>query len=253
MGPFPERKVGKKRFILVVIDMLTRTGAAWAVKGAGGKEITGGLEKWIRARGTPSVICSDVSQATQSKDLQLWCAGKGVTHEYSPPYHHASLGFVERFNQTLLNRLRRMWAEHPRNFAGLVERAIEIYNETPMSSEEVYRQTRKSLIFGSPNQLWASSPAVWQKLHEYAQRQRDEANRRTKGRRIRQTFQAGDRVWLWNTKTETLRDKLEPLWKGPGRLLRPITKAVWEVRGPEGRVWVRHSDMLRPYREMGSW
>ena len=56
-------------------------------------------------------------------------------------------------------------------------------------------------------------------------------------------------MWLWNTKIETLRDKLEPLWKGPGRLLRPITNAVWEVRGPEGKVWIRHTDMIRLYRE----
>ena len=56
-------------------------------------------------------------------------------------------------------------------------------------------------------------------------------------------------MWLWNTKIETLRDKLEPLWKGPGRLLCPITNAVWEVRGPEGKVWIRHTDMIRPYRE----
>ena len=26
MGPFPERKVGKKRFVLVIVDMLTRRG-----------------------------------------------------------------------------------------------------------------------------------------------------------------------------------------------------------------------------------
>ena len=143
-----------------------------------------------------------------------------------------------------------MRAEDPRNFADIVRRAVEIYNETPMSSKEVCRRTLKSLTFGSPNQLWASSPAVWRRLHEYARRQRDEANRCTRGRRIRRTFKIGDRVWLWNTKTETLRDKLEPFWKGPGHLVRPVTNVVWEVRGPDGRLWVRHSDMLRPYREL---
>ena len=62
-------------------------------------------------------------------------------------------------------------------------------------------------------------------------------------------FKAGDRVWLWNTKIETLKDKLEPWWKGPGQLVRPITRSVWEVRGPEGKLWVRHTDMIRPYRD----
>ena len=249
MGPFPERRVGKKRFVLTIVDMLTRRGSAWAMKGAGGKEILEGLRQWVRDKGKPSVVCSDVCKATQSRDLQQWCDRERVVHEYSPPYHHASIGFVERFNQTLLNRFRRMWVEQPRYFANMVQRAVEIYNETPISSHEVCKQTPHSLLFGSPNQLWTSPPAVWSKLHEHARRQRAKANRLTKGRRIQRTFHTGDQVWLWNTKIETLRDKLEPLWKGPGRLLRPITNAVWEVRGPEGKVWIRHTDMIRPYRE----
>ena len=248
MGPFPERKVGKKRFVLTIVDMLTRRADAWAVRGAGGAEIVGGLKRWVQGKGVPSVICSDVCKATQSKELRRWCVEAGVKQEYSPPYHHASIGFVERFNQTLLNRLRRMWAESPKYFARMVERAVDIYNDTPISSPEECRQTRSSFVFGSPNQLWASSPAVWRRLHEHACQQRVKANHRTRGRRIRRTFRVGDRVWLWNTKVETLKDKLEPWWKGPGRLLRPITNAVWEVRGPEGKVWVRHTDMLCPYR-----
>ena len=172
-----------------------------------------------------------------------------MTHEYSPPYHHASIGFVERFNQTLLNRLRRMWAEEPKYFAKIVERAVGIYNNTPLSSLDESRETPSSFVFGSPNQLWKSSQAVWDQLREHTRQQRAKANYRTRGRCINRTFQAGDRVWLWNTKVETLRDKLEPWWKGPGQLIRPITNAVWEVRGPEGKLWVRHSDMIRPYRD----
>ena len=114
MGPFPDRKVGKHRFVLTIVDLLTKVGAVWAMRKAGGKEIIEGLWRWTRTRGTPSMICVDVCQATQLKELQQCCANKGVTLEYSPPYHHASLGFVERFRQTLLNQLRKIWAEHPR-------------------------------------------------------------------------------------------------------------------------------------------
>ena len=142
-----------------------------------------------------------------------------------------------------------MWAEKPRYFARTVERAVEIYNDTPLSSSQESKETPNSFVFGSPNQLWGSSPAVWDRLHRHACRQREKANYRTRGRRIHRTFRAGDRVWLWNTKVETMKDKLEPLWKGPGELVRPVTNSVWEVRGPEGKLWIRHSDMIRPYRE----
>ena len=108
----------------------------------------------------------------------------GVTQEYSPPYHHASIGFVERFNQTLLNRLQCMWAENPRYFAKIVENAVKIYNDTPLSSPEESKETPKSFVFGSPNQLCKGSRVVWAWLREYAQQQRARANYSTRGRRI---------------------------------------------------------------------
>ena len=45
MGPFPERKVGKKRFVLVLVDRLTRFSEARAFRGAGSREIITGLEQ----------------------------------------------------------------------------------------------------------------------------------------------------------------------------------------------------------------
>ena len=44
MGPFPERKVGKRRFVLVIIDRLTGFSEARAFRGAGSREIITGLE-----------------------------------------------------------------------------------------------------------------------------------------------------------------------------------------------------------------
>ena len=143
-----------------------------------------------------------------------------------------------------------MWAEQPRHFAKMVEQAVEIYNNTPLSSSVESKETRKSFVFSSPKQLWNGSRAVWGQLREHTHQQRAQANHRTRGRRIQRIFKTGDRVWLWNTKIETLKDKLEPLWKGPGELVRPITNSVWEVRGLEGKLWIRHSDMIRPYHEM---
>ena len=46
--------------------------------------------------------------------------------EYSPHYHHVSIGFVERFIQTLLNCLPQMWAEEPKYFA----KAVKQHNDT---------------------------------------------------------------------------------------------------------------------------
>ena len=81
---------------------------ARAFRGADSREITEGVGNWVKLGGCPRVLCADVAQATQSDDLRSWCKERGIIQEFSLPYHHASIGFVERFNQALLNRLRRM-------------------------------------------------------------------------------------------------------------------------------------------------
>ena len=100
--------MGKKPFIIVIIDRLTGFGQAPAFRNAKSREIIVGLEHWVKGRGDPRVLCIDVARATQSQELRNWCKGRNVPQEFSPPFHHASIGFVERFNHTLLNRLRRM-------------------------------------------------------------------------------------------------------------------------------------------------
>ena len=80
-----------------------------------------GLEHWVKGRGDPKVLCADVAQSTRSHELRNWYKGRNVSQEFSPPYHHASIGFGERFNQTLLNLLRRVWIEDPKHFSVKVE------------------------------------------------------------------------------------------------------------------------------------
>ena len=73
MGPFPERKVGKKRFVLLIIDRLTGFSEARAFRKAGSREITTALDHWVRTRGCPRVLCGNMTQATRSSELKAWC------------------------------------------------------------------------------------------------------------------------------------------------------------------------------------
>ena len=109
----------------------------------GSPEIIVELDQWVRRRGCPQVLCADVAEATQSHELRAWCKERGVLQEFSPSYHHASSGFVESFNQTLLNQLRQMWVESPRSFATKVEQAVDVYNHIP-----------RSRVMGPPKRMW---------------------------------------------------------------------------------------------------
>ena len=99
------------------------------------------------------MLCADVAQATRSSELKTWCKERGIIQEFLPPYYHASIGFMERFNQTLPNRVRRMWVESPKLFVEKVEIAVAIYNHTPRSRE-----------VGSPTSLWYTPKETWEYL-----------------------------------------------------------------------------------------
>ena len=111
-----------------------------------------------------------------------------------------------------------------------------MYNETPLSR-----------CFGLPKVLWGAGKETWDCLIEHAQRQREIANRRTKGRRVGQSLWLGQQVWLWDTRREgNIGDKLAPLWRGPGKLINHVTPSTWVVQWERRRL-ILHSDMLRPF------
>ena len=130
-----------------------------------------------------------------------------------------------------------MWVESPRFFTEKVEITVNIYNHTPRSRE-----------VGSPISLWHAPKETWEYLVKGQKEERQRANWRYRHRRIQGNLDVGQKGWIWNTKTVTLKDKLEPWWEGPAILEDRISQSVWKVRGPDGRVWTRHADMLRPYR-----
>ena len=192
MGLFPERKVGKKRFILVIVDMLTRRAGAGAgaTTGAGGANIVRGVREWMMTGGGGRLLFCVLAFARPCslKSCGSGACGGAVIQEYSPPYHHSSIGFVERFNQTLLKRLRRMWVEEPQYIVKTVERAMRIYNDTPLSSSEESKETPSSFVSGSPTQTWNAPLAVWDQLRQHAREQRERANHKTRGRQTQRMF-----------------------------------------------------------------
>ena len=76
---------------------------------------------------------------------------------------------------------------------------MDIYNHTPRSRE-----------VGSPTSLWHAPKETWEYLVEGQKEERQKANWRYRHRKIQGNLDVGQKVWIWNTKTVTLKDKLEP-------------------------------------------
>ena len=92
---------------------------------------------------------------------------------------------------------------------------MEIYNPTPHSRE-----------MGTPAQLWEASEDIWDRLLKEQREEHQRANWRTRLRRTKGNLRLGQKVWIWNTKTVTLKDKLEPWWVDPGFLEGKISGSI---------------------------
>ena len=64
-----EKRVGQKRYVLTIVDLLSKVGEAWAFKGMGAKEVGEGLNKWVAMHGRPEVVCADASMTNQSEQV----------------------------------------------------------------------------------------------------------------------------------------------------------------------------------------
>ena len=130
--------------------------------------------EWICQRGIPKCIFSDQGPHYTSYTLARWCTYRGIVRIVAAPNLHKSVGPVERINQTLLGRLRRMcYNRSQEDWALLIPEAIRMMNEIPQLVTEYV-----------PNDLLIYGPREWDIARRRTQRHRDEINRRLGTNRI---------------------------------------------------------------------
>ena len=113
-----------------------------------------------------------------------------------------------------------MWEESPNFFTVKVEQAVDTYNDTPRSE-----------VVGPPKELWDTSKKIWDFLLGKQREERQRANLRTRFCIVKGNLNVGQKVWIWNTKTVTLKDKLESWWEGPKKLAGKVFRSVWQCGG----------------------
>jgi len=110
---------GGVRFICNLIDSASRWGQSVAAKAIDGEVVIRCLEKWTKSRGPFKRLVSDGASYNQSARVRDWCQQQGAEQIFSPPHSHKSLGLVERYQRTLVDRVRKMamhrggsWSDH---------------------------------------------------------------------------------------------------------------------------------------------
>lgn len=100
-GPFQ----GKTFFVLV--DSHSKWFEAEIVTSMSSATIITILRKIFASQGLPEVLVSDNGKAFSSAEFNEFLMKNGIKHLYSPPYHPATNGQIERAIQTFKNKLKK--------------------------------------------------------------------------------------------------------------------------------------------------
>ncbi|KAI4293213.1 hypothetical protein PAPHI01_2487 [Pancytospora philotis] len=100
-----EKKKGQ--FVLVCVDHFTKWVEARTLNEKSAIEVKKAIESIVQAIGAfPKRVLTDNGTEFRNAEVKEWAKRAGVHWEYSSPYHHETVGLVERTNQTLWNKVK---------------------------------------------------------------------------------------------------------------------------------------------------
>ena len=145
VGPLPRGK-GGALYIHCLVDSATRVGDAVRMKIINTASVIKALRRWIRHHGQIHVLMTDNAAYYTSAELAEWCGANRIEHGFIVPYRHQSVGIVERYHQTLIDRIRKLRFINGGSWTDYLEGAVKALNEAKHS---VMRFTPFELWYGT--------------------------------------------------------------------------------------------------------
>ncbi|KAI4293374.1 hypothetical protein PAPHI01_2648, partial [Pancytospora philotis] len=97
----------KGRFVLVCVDHFTKWIEARTLKEKSAATVRAAIENIAQAVGArPERVLTDNGTEFKNSEITSWTNREQVQWEYSSPYHHETVGCVERTNQTLWEKVK---------------------------------------------------------------------------------------------------------------------------------------------------
>ena len=240
VGPL-KTGLGGAKYIHCLIDSATRMGNAMKLRSTGSKQMIRGMDLWIKKYGHFKRLVTDNAPYYRSEEFKKWCGDHAVSHIFTAPYRHQSVGIVERYHKTLIDRIRRLRLAHGGSWTQYLGRAVDALNEAV-----------HSVTGFTPKDLWTGTLS----MRRIAQgRTIKEREYRSKKRRIYPAhFRKGQVVLVFDDVAASSReDKFSPRWKGPYVLVERISSSMWRDRsrreGRRGRkpILQFHEDQMQPF------
>ena len=270
LGPIDPPTSRGNRYVLVVVDYLTKWSEAFAMPDQTTKEINKHLVgDFICRMGIPVQLHSDQGRQFESQVFQEMCQLLGIRKTRTTPLHPQSDGQTERMNRTLLDVLAKLTRDNRTNWDEHLCYAMAAYRssvhattgETPnrlMLGREV--NTPISLLAPpAPDTVqrtdWVESlhekfRDTHERVVEVTGRQQQAGKFQADLKQKGYNFDEGSLVWLYDPKPKKgISPKLDAKrWAGPFRVIKRISQCVYCVRRDGDRKGrVVNVDRLAPY------
>lgn len=120
---------GKNKFIFTAVDHYTKYLEAAVMETKEAKITVGMIRKLILEKhGIPKTILSDNGLEFNNDQIRQLTEEYGFKWLYNSPGHHKTVGAIERANQTLLNKLKKINNFENHGWECLVDQAVLAYN-----------------------------------------------------------------------------------------------------------------------------
>ena len=236
IGPLPRGK-GGALYIHCMVDSATGLGDAMQMRDTSTASILRAFQHWIRKNGIFTVLVTDNATYYACEEMASWCEANGVDHKFIAPYRHQSVGLVERYHQTLINRIRKLRFLGRGSWTDYIDKAVDLINEAVHSVTKFL-----------PLELRNGTHEDRVKAHQRLVKEREYRNKR---RVYLKAFYPGQVVLAWNEQPGL--SQFQPRWRGPYVLTEKISDSLWAARLRQRKRRGRqpilrfHVDQLQPY------
>src|SRR6266498_3809975 len=262
VGPLTITRRGN-RYIVTAMDYFTKWPIAKALKEAMAKAVSKFIyQKIICEHGCSEVLQSDQGTHFVNRVIEDLTEKFRIKYRLSSPYHSQMNGLVERFNQTLCEKLAKL-LEETDQWDEFVDPVLMAYRTTKHSATGVtpflltygrevvlpIDETKPLTIHERMMSIVKEIPHIREEARLMIQKAQDRMSQRTPEKEIK--FIVGEEVLCRDSAKESwYSGKLEPKWKGPYQIAAVLLNGSYKIADQEGVLRTPvNEDRLKPYNQ----
>lgn len=124
------------KYILVMIDIFSRRGIGVPLKSKSAEDTLAGIKKAFEYLGTPKIVASDNGLEFKGA-VSKYFDEHGIAHKTNAVGDHNVLGIVDRFVQTIKNKIYKYFTKNSDSkWIDKIDKITENYNNTPHTALE---------------------------------------------------------------------------------------------------------------------